>query len=267
MNTVSAGKSDIGRIRANNEDSFLIEEALELYAVADGMGGHAGGGTASRMAVACVQQTVREAARKRTNTGSSHQLSAVQVLAQAFLEANRAVLEAASRDVSLRGMGTTMTALMLEASQVHIAHVGDSRAYRYRSGRLEQLTQDHSLVAEQVRAGLISPEAARSSPYRHVISRAVGIDLGMQPDTITLNSAGGDIYLLVTDGLTEMATDEEIGRIVEKTPVPHIPEKLIEHANERGGVDNITVVAVNVAESAETGKEAPVNRRQEGSPG
>jgi PPM family protein phosphatase len=251
MKIVSVGNTDTGRIRTNNEDSFLIDDALGLYVVADGMGGHAGGETASSMSVACLQETVRALTDKAVRPDAPpRELGAVRALEQGFVAANRAVLDVGSRDPALRGMGTTMTALFREGGLMHSAHMGDSRAYLFRSGALEQLTQDHSLVAEQVRAGLLTPDAARSSPYRHVISRAIGIDPAARPDLRTVVIRSGDIYLLVSDGLTEMVTDEEIRRIVGATPFALIPGRLIERANERGGVDNVTVVAVGAAERA-----------------
>ncbi len=232
----------------NNEDSFLADEALGLYAVADGMGGHAGGETASSMAVACLQETVR-ALTGRAETGTPPQENnAVRALETAFITANRAVFEAGSRDPALRGMGTTLTALFREEGMMHIAHLGDSRAYLFRNGVLAQLTRDHSLVGEQMRAGLLTPEAARSSPYRHVITRAVGIVPEERPDLGTVEIRSGDIFLLASDGLTEMVTDEEIRRIVADTTLALMANRLIERANEQGGIDNITVVTVRAEE-------------------
>src|SRR5512143_3578573 len=171
MRIGSAGNTDIGRVRMNNEDSFLVDEALGLFAVADGMGGHAGGETASSMAVACLQEAVRALMDRAAGSGTPpREHSAIRAIEKGLIAANRAVFEAGSRDPALRGMGTTLTALLREEGLMHIAHIGDSRAYLFRNGVLEQLTQDHSLVGEQVRAGLLTLEAARSSPYRHVIT-------------------------------------------------------------------------------------------------
>jgi serine/threonine protein phosphatase PrpC len=251
MNIVSAAQTDTGRIRENNEDFFFSDDALGLYAVADGMGGHAGGETASRMAVACLEKAVRAIASQTAEADVwPGRNSTAHAFEEGFTTANRAVYEAGLRDTALRGMGTTLTALLYEGDRMHIGHIGDSRAYRFRNGRLEQLTQDHSIVAEQVRAGVLTPEAARFSPYRHVISRAVGIDLLTRPDMKTVTIESGDICLLTTDGLTEMVTDEEIERVVAGSPFALIPGRLIERANEEGGRDNITVVAVTAREGS-----------------
>jgi len=251
MKIGSAGNTNTGRIRTNNEDSFLVDDALGLYVVADGMGGHAGGETASSMSVACLQETVRALTDKAVRPDAPpREPGAVRALEQGFIAANRAVFDAGSRDPALRGMGTTMTALFREGGLMHIAHIGDSRAYLLRNGSLEQLTRDHSVVAEQVRAGVLTPEAARSSPFRHVISKAIGIDPAARPDLRTVGIRSGDLYLLVSDGLTEMVTDEEIRLIVGEAPFALIPGELIERANERGGVDNITVVAVSAEDTA-----------------
>ena len=251
MDIVSEGGTDIGRIRENNEDSFFRDDELGLYVVADGMGGHAGGETASRMAVALLEETVRKALGRPAGADAHRdERGPVRSLEEGFAAATRAIFEAGTRDTALRGMGTTMTAMVRDGDRMHIAHIGDSRAYRFRRGRLEQLTQDHSVVAEQVRAGLLTPEAARTSPYRHVISRVVGIDLAASPDVTTVAIESDDIYLLATDGLTEMLTDEEIGRVIAGTPVALIPALLIGRANEQGGRDNITVVVVTAREGS-----------------
>jgi serine/threonine protein phosphatase PrpC len=250
MRIGSAGNTDTGRVRMNNEDTFLVDDALGLYAVADGMGGHAGGETASSMAVAYLQKTVQALINRTAGTdASSPENTAIQVLENGFIAANRAVFEAGSRDPALRGMGTTLTALLREGGLMHIAHIGDSRAYLFRSSVLEQLTRDHSLVGEQVRAGLLTPEAARSNPYRHVITRVVGVDPAERPDLKTVVIRSGDVFLLVSDGLTEMVTDEDIRRILADTTVALIANRLIERANELGGIDNITVVAVSALET------------------
>ncbi len=248
MRILSVAHTDIGRIRTNNEDSFLVDDALGLYVVADGMGGHAGGETASRMAVEYLHDAVRQAHDAGSKTGApSDADGAARALVEGFIRANTAVVETGLRDPALRGMGTTMTALLLGRGLMHIAHIGDSRAYLVRNGRIEQLTQDHSVVAEQVRAGLLTPQAARTSPYRHVISRAIGVSLLEQPDLRTADISDNDIFLLTTDGLTEMVTDEEIGAIVAGAPFAVIAKRLIERANECGGVDNITVVALQAS--------------------
>lgn len=142
-------------------------------------------------------------------------------------------------------MGTTMTALLLRGDRAHIAHVGDSRAYLLRNGALEQVTEDHGVVAEQVRAGLITPDQARRSPYRHIITRALGIDQEVLADRLTIEVRPNDTFLLCTDGLTEMVDDQDISRILGSMPPEAAAQKLVATANGNGGVDNITVVVVH----------------------
>ncbi len=246
MKIVSSAASDRGRVRRNNEDSFLADDALGLYVVADGMGGHAGGEVASRMAIEHLRDAVRTHHIPREDRQAGAEAAATEALGHGFQLANRSVLETGLRDTALYGMGTTMTALLAAGGLLHLAHIGDSRAYLLRLGRLLQLTEDHTLVGEQVRAGLLTPDQARTSVHRHILIRAVGIEPQVQTDLKTIGIENNDLFLLCSDGLTDMLSDEEIGLILAGTDVARIPQTLIESANRNGGKDNITAVVVKI---------------------
>lgn len=250
MKILSAGKTDKGKTRKNNEDAFVVDDALGLYAAADGIGGHVGGEVASRLAVDTLSAIVRDHADGKASTPpyglSPDTEPAVSALKYAFTLANVKMLQSADRDPALAGMGTTMTALLFRGRKGFVAHVGDSRAYLLRAGALSQVTEDHSVVAEQMRAGLITPAQARTSAHRHVITRALGIDPEIIVDHHTLEIRQNDTFLLCTDGLTEMVEDREIARLLADTSPQAAAENLVISANDRGGVDNITVVVVRV---------------------
>ena len=250
MELISSGQTDPGKKRPNNEDAFLADDCLGLYAVADGIGGHEGGEVASRISLETLSEVLHNAfARDRTAPASRISPATdqyVSVLRDAVTLANTAVLQAAAKNPALSGMGTTVTVVLLRSRTAVLAHVGDSRAYLFRDGTLKQLTQDHSFVAEQVRAGLISPEQAWISPYRHVITRSVGIHPDVHADLGTFEVKQNDTLLLCTDGLTEMVRDDDIARILGGETPPAAAETLIRRANDNGGVDNITVVVVRI---------------------
>jgi serine/threonine protein phosphatase PrpC len=234
MRIDAGAASDTGRLRTGNEDSFLVDDRLALYAVADGMGGHVAGEIASAIAI--------EALRAAVASGKA--------LDAAITLANSAIFEKAATDPGLAGMGTTLTAVVLGESTVLIGHVGDSRGYRIRGGTLEQLTEDHSLVEELVREGRLSPEEAEIHPRRSVITRALGIDPRVEVDLYTIDAQTGDRILLCSDGLTTMLRDEEVLRIAELEQDPRIAaDKLIDAANEAGGEDNITVLIIDVLDA------------------
>lgn len=242
MNVISFGKTDTGRKRGNNEDNLLVDDARRLYAVADGMGGHASGETASRLAVETL-----------TSAPGLAQAPADEVVAQAAMElavkdANHAVLRQAASQPALKGMGTTLTALLIHGPVAVVAHVGDSRAYLLRDGLLRQITNDHSLVAEHVRSGVMSPAQAKTSPLRHVITRAIGIDQNLEVESLTLPLQGRDTFLLCTDGLMELVEDNEIAGILKAADPKAAVERLIDLANDRGGVDNITAVVIRLGD-------------------
>ena len=209
-----------------------------LFAVADGMGGAQAGEIASRIAASVLRDS---ADRPGEDT-----------VAMLIQEANRRVYEAAATDESRSGMGTTITAALVEDGTVRIGHVGDSRAYRIRDGRLEQLTEDHSLVAELVRSGRLSPEEADVHPQRSVITRALGTDPDVDVDTFTVETRPGDVFMICSDGLTSMVDDQAILDIVERNRVSlkQAARALVDAANKGGGEDNITIVAFEIGDPA-----------------
>jgi protein phosphatase len=250
MKVISFGKTDQGKTRTNNVDAFLVNDRLGLYAIADGIGGHEGGEVASRLAVDALSGMLREQfAGSRSAAAFDNSPDADQYLSSlrdAVALANTTVRQAAAQDPALIGMGTTLTAVLLRPRTSVFVHVGDSRAYMFRDGTLRQLTNDHSLVAEQMRAGLITLEQARMSPYRHVITRSVGIHPEVHADFGMFELEKNDILLLCTDGLTEMVKDDDITRILSNETPAASAESLIRRANDNGGVDNITVVVVRI---------------------
>jgi serine/threonine protein phosphatase PrpC len=228
----SAAVSDAGRRRRRNEDSYVLEPPL--FAVADGMGGAQAGEIASRIAASVL----RDSSAPRGE-------DAVVTLIQ---EANRRVYEAAATDEARSGMGTTITMALVDDGSVHVGHVGDSRAYRIRDGRLEQLTEDHSLVAELVRSGRLSEEEAHVHPQRSVITRVLGTDPEVDVDIFTVETSPGDVFMLCSDGLTSMVGDEAILGIVERnrSNLEQVAHALVDAANKGGGEDNITVVVFEI---------------------
>ena len=229
-----AGITDPGRRRRRNEDAYVAEPPL--FAIADGMGGAQAGEVASGLAAAVLEEA----------TGEERGEARVAALIQ---EANRRVFQRSNEDAATSGMGTTMTVALVDNSDGTIAfgHVGDSRAYRIRGGALEQLTDDHSLVGELVRSGRLSPEEAETHPQRSVITRALGTEPDVDIDTFTVDAEPDDIYLLCSDGLTDMISTREILSVVEASPdLDEAARHLIEAANAGGGEDNITVVLFQI---------------------
>jgi serine/threonine protein phosphatase PrpC len=226
-----AGASDTGRKRRRNEDAYVV--APPLFAVADGMGGAQAGEVASRLAAAALEDTDPGAL-----LGSERVISLIQ-------EANRRVYERSNADPSASGMGTTMTVALVEGGVVTFGHVGDSRAYLLRDGAMEQLTEDHSLVNELLKSGKLSPEEAETHPQRSVITRAVGTDPDVDVESFTIEAREGDVFLICSDGLTDMVADEEIFAVLDRhhDDLDRATKALVSAANRGGGVDNITVVA------------------------
>ena len=239
--------TDVGRVRGHNEDAFAVDPALGLYVVCDGMGGHAGGEVASREAAANFLAWARQLQRSA---------SPADRLVAAISGANRAVYEMSVRQPRLRGMGSTIVALEVAADgrSVSVAHAGDSRCYRLRDGVLHRLTDDHSLVEEQLRSGVLTPEEARRSHLRNVITRVVGSHPQVSPEVAQFQAEGGDLYLLCSDGLNRDLADADLLGILQRHrhSLPHTARVLIDAANLLGGGDNITVVLVEIAVTAET---------------
>ena len=231
----AAGRTDPGRRRRHNEDAYVCEPPV--FAVADGMGGAQAGEVASRLAAASVGRF-----QPGDQGGRDYVTSLIQ-------EANRSVYERAEGDAAASGMGTTMTVAVVEDDLVWVGHVGDSRAYLIRDGRLEQVTEDHSLVAELVRSGRLTPDEADAHPHRSVITRALGTEPEVDVDTFSVAPRPGDVFLLCSDGLTTMVSDTEILAIVEASngDLDAAARGLVEAANAAGGEDNVTVVMFELA--------------------
>jgi PPM family protein phosphatase len=230
-----AGRTDVGRQRTANEDSLVVQPPL--FAVADGMGGAKAGEVASAVAVQAV-----EAARESGEPAEAE-------LAGIVRAANRRIYDLAIADESRRGMGTTLTLAKVHGDEVSLAHVGDSRAYRLRDGELSQLTRDHSLVAELERSGQITAEAAEHHPQRSIITRALGPEPDVEVDTYTLAGREGDLFLICSDGLTSMISDDEVGSILRSaSSLDEAADALVRAANQSGGKDNITVILFRLGE-------------------
>ena len=252
MRVKACGLSDVGLTRAHNEDYFEIDPLHKLYVVADGMGGHSHGEVASRIAVDTIREFVAKTADKDTTWpfGMDARLERhSNLLKMAVRKAHDHVLREITRDGSLYGMGTTVVGLLLAGQTAAVAHVGDSRAYRLRGGRLEQLTQDHTWVNEQVVAGFLSREQARSHPLKNVVTRALGGESDVLVDVRELEVQSGDLFLLCSDGLTGMLSDSDIrDRLASGRSLHEICRTLINDANARGGIDNVTVVLLAAEE-------------------
>jgi PPM family protein phosphatase len=232
MNVRVGSASDIGQVREGNEDSFLV--LAPLYIVADGMGGHRGGEVASSLALETIQRLFE---------------AGQGTLAEQVIEANRAVFERSQADRSVAGMGTTLTAALVNGDRVHLAHVGDSRAYLFRGGDLSMITEDHTLVHRMVMEGEITEAEAETHPHRSILTRALGVDPSVQVDEMDVQLAPGDRILLCSDGLTGMVPDGQIREILSTTLDPQeAVDALVRVANRAGGIDNITAVILSFEE-------------------
>jgi protein phosphatase len=241
------GLTHVGQVRSANQDSFLLKPEENLYVVADGMGGHAGGEIASRLCVEEISAFIAQNADVfAKGPGRRHPDPKIgNTLAHAINHASTKIYERALENPNLRGMGTTATVCKIVDTHAYFAHVGDSRCYLLRCGFIYQLTNDHSLVGEQVRAGLITKEEAELHHLRNVITRSVGYQEEEDVDTTSLLLEDNDLLLLCSDGLHGKVTDKELS-LVAGGEGPKAVNKLIDMANERGGDDNITVVIVQV---------------------
>ena len=224
-------RTDIGKLRKQNEDAAWFDEDRAVFAVADGMGGHLAGEVSSRMAIEAVQRMARENERP-----------GIAALREAVACAHETILTHAQDHIECAGMGTTLSVLWLGENYAYIAHVGDSRIYRLREGSLTQITQDHSLVEELVRAGLITREQARTHPRRNIITRALGTHGENEPDLLVTDVRDGDLFLLCTDGLTGMVTDGDIERVLRENGMETAADRLLALALDAGGRDNVTLI-------------------------
>lgn len=237
--------SDIGKTRTVNQDLYYYSEfkELPLYVVADGMGGHNGGETASYLAV----KTITEMVKVSKDDIINNEIQVPKFLSNMFDNANKTIFDEGNANKGLQGMGTTLTAMCFIDKSVVIGHVGDSRAYLFKEDKIVQLTKDHSLVAELVRNGSISEDEAKEHPQRHIITRAVGTDVDLKYDMFEREVESGDVYLLCSDGLTNMLSDQEISNVIKEINDPQeVCERLVNMANQSGGDDNITVLIVKI---------------------
>ena len=250
MNYRIGTKTDVGRRREVNEDSFLVHEPL--FVVADGMGGHVAGDIASSTAVDTIKEESASANAQDMNT-----------LAQLVLGANSRIWEKAQSDPTLRGMGTTCTLMMLDSSTAHIAHVGDSRAYLLREGKLTQVTEDHTLVGRMVKEGRLSEGEAEKHPQRSIVTRALGVDSEVEVDLMTVDLQEGDRILICSDGLSSMIDSDTIASILREESDPQgAAERLVDAANEAGGEDNITVVIIDITNADSPGAGATATSKR-----
>lgn len=240
MHITCAARTDVGLIRSGNEDNYLMVPEKGTFIVADGMGGHAAGEVASEMAVRIVAQDLGSFRGLSPDEAASRMILAIR-------DANAAIYERTLSEHDKRGMGTTSTVLVLHANRYLLGQVGDSRGYLMRDGVFHQVTKDHSYVQEQVDAGYLTPEQARTHPYSNVITRCVGASGDVTPDLFSGVVRAGDVFLLASDGLTGMLEDDVLAAIIQSDDTPEKwVDRLVAEANRRGGLDNITVIVVRV---------------------
>jgi len=296
MNIKSSGLSDVGILRDHNEDSYVINDQINFYLVADGMGGHVAGGRASQMAVDIIEQSVIEgiedllddapqtATEELENPGNDDTVVSetpvdepepqgmrpkgtmimgtvpdeeaivaekeadpiIQLLTYAVQNASGTILNESKLHPEFSGMGTTATCMLIWDDKGYFGHVGDSRLYRIREASIEQITEDHSLVHEHVKAGILNEEEARLSQFKNIITRSVGFDAHVAVDTGVIDIQKGDRFLLCSDGLSNLVTDEEIHEIVTSQDLQTSLKFHVNLANSRGGDDNITVIIIQI---------------------
>lgn len=250
MRIASYGLTDVGKKRSRNEDAFLLNDELKLYLVADGMGGHSGGEFASRMAAMTIEETIQGLSSDPEATVisgvNSDDADLGDRLRYAIEMASSRIYDRAMYDSSLKGMGTTTVATLYHGPYVYVANVGDSRAYLFHANKISQITTDHSLVTEQVQAGVLSATDARSHKFKNIITRSVGYQEEVEIDVKKHEVHMGDKLLLCSDGLSNMIDDKTIEKIVTEHPLKDACRLLIDLANQNGGDDNVTAVLTEV---------------------
>lgn len=255
------GKTDVGRTRSQNEDYFLLDHELGLFVVCDGMGGHAGGEVASEMAAKVVaielRQQMSTLRRYAQHPEGDLRARVRSLLQQAVRKACRAIFDSSGatedpEQADSKAMGTTLSMMLVCGRYAFVVHVGDSRVYLIRNGAMHQLTEDHSLVSEMLRQGLLTKESARSYPFANFVTRAVGTQAEVEPDILHIELMNGDTYLLCSDGLTKHAGDADLLAAIEANELEQLPDVLVFMANESGGDDNITALVVGVGDEGST---------------
>ena len=253
MRITSCGMTDVGVKRTHNEDNFLINEEMNLFVVCDGMGGHVGGEFASAIAVNTIEEVLTTMEFRPEELELSADESSTEIqrerLRYAIRLAGKRIYEKARIETEFKGMGTTALALLVDEGNAFVAHVGDSRAYRIREGRIEQLTEDHSLVNEKIRAGLLTPEEAKNHKLKNIITRSLGYMEDVEIDLQVCAVRRGDRFLLCSDGLYGLVEAGEMGEYALDMGPQEASRRLIELACERGGDDNITVVILRIDEA------------------
>lgn len=242
--------SDMGRVRTNNEDAVLANAELGLAVLADGMGGYNAGEVASAMATAVLGSELEHAFATRAPHApmASGQIWAHDAMVDVIGRTNAAICQAAQGNPRYAGMGTTLVAVQFYDNRLTVAHVGDSRLYRLRDGLLTQLTRDHSLLQEQIDSGMITPEQARFSQNKNLVTRALGVEMAVEVEANEYDVAVGDVYVLCSDGLNDMVPDDEISLALTtlSANLPLCAMQLVEMANDNGGRDNVSVILAKV---------------------
>jgi len=255
MQLKAYGQSNVGRVRSSNEDAWGVYPDLQFYVVADGMGGHAAGEIASRMAVDSMREFIESSlpASEVTWPADVDQKLPLPIrrLVAAGKLANEKIFQSSRSESKLNGMGTTMVAILVDQDTAYVAHVGDSRAYLIRDEKISRLTEDHSLINDYITQGLLKSEEAHQHPLKHVITRALGSSGRVEVDVKPVSIRNGDVFLLCSDGLSNLLTDEEMCTTgVDAVENPRsVCDRLIDFANLKGGEDNITVVVITSSES------------------
>lgn len=252
MRITSCGITDVGMKRTNNEDNYLVNDELNLFVCCDGMGGHVGGEYASAIAVNTVEEvltTIEQDAEANLPDADNPVERTREKLRYAIRLAGKRIFEKAAAEPEYKGMGTTALALLLDGGNFYIGHVGDSRGYLLREGRIEQLTEDHSLVYQKVKEGVLTPEEAKTHKLRNIITRSLGYMEEVEVDLQVRAIRRGDKFMLCSDGLSNFVSTAEIGELLHRNAPQQAARQLIQLACDRGGDDNITCVAVRVDEA------------------